>query len=250
MKTILLLSFFLPAFSMAQSGLQAGVFPWKGGQAQMVDGSTRDLSSFRVHTSTLQPGKTNHPLTAYKDKEEMVIVKEGRLTVLINDSSRQLGPGGLAMIVAGDRQSFRNDAGTPAVYYVLALQSNNPVNIERGRQGGGTFIRDWKDFVVKKTDKGESRPVFDQPSSMFERFDVHATSLNPGMSSHDPHQHRAEEFFVLLKGDVQVQNGQSLYQAHAGDLVFQSSEILHGIKNTGTEQCAYLVVQWHNKKDD
>ena len=251
MKTVLLLlPFFLPVFLRAQTNLQAGVFHWKGGQAQMVDGGTRDLSSFRVHTSTLQPGKTNHPPNTYNDVEEMVIVKEGLLTVLINDSSKQLGPGGLAMIVAGDRQSFRNDGTAPAVYYVLALKSRNPVNIERGRQGGGTFIMDWKDFVVKKTDKGESRPVFDQPSSMFERFDVHATSLNPGMSSHDPHRHRAEEFFVLFKGDVQVQCGESFHDAHPGDIVFQSSEILHGIKNTGNVQCAYIVVQWHNKKDD
>lgn len=215
----------------------------------MIEGSTRDLSSFRVHTSTLQPGKSNHPLKAYDDVDEMVIVKEGELTVQINEASKQIGPGGLAMIIAGDRQSFRNEAGTPVVYYVLTLKSKNPVNIERGRQGG-SFVKDWKDFEVKKTDKGESRPVFDQPSSQFERFDVHATSLNPGLSSHDPHRHRAEEFFILLKGDVQVQCGDSFHNAHPGDIVFQASEVLHGIKNTGTVQCAYMVVQWHNKKDD
>ena len=251
MKTmLLLLSFLLPCTLLTQTVLQSGVYHWKGGQAQMISDSTRDLSSFRVHTSTLQPGKTNHPSRAYDDVEEILIVKEGTLTVLINDSSKSLGPGGLAMIVAGDRQSFRNDGQAPAVYYVLTFKSKNPVSIERGRQGGGTFIKDWKDFVVKKTDKGESRPVFDQPSSMFERFDVHATSLNPGMLPHDPHRHRAEEFFVLLKGDVQVQCGDSFYDAHPGDVVFQASEGLHGIKNTGKVQCAYMVVQWHNKKED
>lgn len=234
----------------AQTELQSGVYHWNGGQAQLFNGSTRDLSSFRVHTSTLQPGKTNHPSRAHDDLEEILVVKEGTLTLLINDSSKQLGPGGLAMIIAGDRQSFRNDGPVPAVYYVLAFKSKNPVNIERGRQGGGTFIKDWKDFLVKKTDKGESRPVFDQPSSQFERFDVHATALHPGVASHDPHHHRAEELILMLKGDVEMQIGQSFYKAGAGDIIFLSSDILHALKNTGKEQCGYFAIQWRNKKED
>lgn len=251
MKTILLLLSALLLFARtAQTDLPAGVYHWKGGQEQMFSGSTTDLSSFRVHTSTLQPGKTNHPSRALDDTEELLIVKEGTLTVQINDSSSQLGPGGLAMIIAGDRQSFRNEGQVPAVYYVLAFKSKNPGNIERGRQGGGTFIKDWKDFVVKKTDKGESRPVFDQPSSMFERFDVHATALNPGLASHDPHHHRAEELILMLKGDVEMQIGQSFYKAAAGDAIFLSSDILHALKNTGKEQCGYFAIQWHNKKGD
>jgi hypothetical protein len=41
-------------------------------------------------------------------------------------------------------------------------------------------MKDWKDLTVTKTDKGESRQIFDRPSSMFERFDMHATNLDAG----------------------------------------------------------------------
>ena len=182
--------------------------------------------------------------------EELVVVKEGVLTIITGDSSKVLGPGSLALLVAGETQSFRNNSTAPAIYYVLAYKSKNPVNIQRGLQGGGSFVKDWKDFVVKKTDKGESRPVYDRPSSMFERFDVHATSLDPGVASHDPHHHRAEEVILLLKGNIQMQIGQSFYPAATGDLVFLESEVLHALKNTGTERCSYFAIQWHNKKED
>ena len=260
MKTILSVCITLiAALATAQPNLPSGVFHWStakvektatGESRQFVNDSTTDLSSFRVHTSTLEPGKTNHPPQAHNDVEELVVVKEGLLTLTIGDSSKTIGPGGMALIVAGDEQSFHNRSGKPVTYYILAYKSKNPVSIQRGQQGGGTFIQDWKEFVVRKTDKGESRPVFDRPSSMFERFDVHATALDPGFASHDPHHHRAEEVILLLKGDVEMQIGQSFYKAGAGDIVFLASGSLHALKNTGHEQCGYFAIQWHNKKED
>lgn len=260
MKILLLAcTLFIASTVTAQPDLPSGVFHWSSAGAektatgetrQMVNGSTTDLSNFKVHTSTLEPGKTNHQPQAYNDVEELVVVKDGLLTLIIKDSSKTIGAGGMALIVAGDEQSFRNTSAKPVTYYILAYKSKNPVNIARGQQGGGTFIKDWKDFMVKKTDKGESRPVFDRPSSMFERFDVHATALDPGFASHDPHHHRAEEVILLLKGDVDMQIGQSFYKATAGDIVFLASESLHALKNTGREQCGYFAIQWHNRKED
>ena len=235
--------------------LRSGVTTWNnlksektqtGERRQLFQGSTRDLADLSIHASTIAPGQTNHPPRAHTEFEELIIVKEGRLTVMINDSARTIGPGSLAMIIAGDSQSFRNDSPNPATYYVLRLKSKKTLDIPRGKKAGGSLVKEWTDLVMRKTDKGESRPIFDRPSSMFGRFEMHATALNPGFASHDPHTHRAEEIILMIKGDVTQQIDQSFHPATAGDLIYLASNNPHATKNTGKVQCGYFAIQWIN----
>jgi (S)-ureidoglycine aminohydrolase len=81
---------------------------------------------------------------------------------------------------------------------------------------------------------------------MFERFDMHATNLNAGMISHPPHTHRAEEIILMIKGDVQMQIGENFFNSTAGDVIFLEANVSHALKNTGSEQCSYYAIQWHN----
>ena len=238
-----------PSLKAQTDSLPSQVINWNNlkiekGRKLVLEGSTLDLANLRIHTSTLDPGKTNHPSRAHTDYEELIIVKEGSLKIIINDSSKILGAGGIALIVAGDEQSFQNDLATPVIYYVLRFKSKSPVNISRGKDGGGSFMKDWNDLVMKKTDRGERREIFNRPSSMFGNFEVHATALNPGFASHDPHRHRAEEIILMIKGDIIMQIEKSFYKASAGDLIFLASGDLHAAKNTGSEQCGYFAIQW------
>jgi len=235
--------------------LQSAVYNWSNLKVQKVEtretkkvleGSTLDLANLEIHTSTLAPGITNHPLRAHNDVEELILIKEGNVQVTINDTTAILGPRSIVFIIAGDEQSFKNISDKPATYYVLSFKGRMPVNIPRGKNGGGSFIKDWKDLAVTKTDKGESRPIFDRPSSMFVRFDIHATNLNAGMISHPPHTHRAEEIILIIKGDVQMQIGENFYNSTAGDIIFLEANVPHALKNTGSEQCSYYAIQWHN----
>lgn len=241
---------------MAQTdSLHSGVYNWSNVEAKKVEnretrkvleGSALDLSNLEIHTSTIGPGVVNHPPRSYNDLEELILIKEGNIQVTINDKANILGPGSIVFIVAGDEQSFKNISDKPVTYYVLTFKGRNPVNIQRGKNGGGSFVKDWKDIVVKKTDKGESRQIFDRPSSMFERFDMHATNLNAGMRSHPAHTHRAEEIILMIKGNVQMQIGESFYDAASGDVIFLEANVPHALKNAGSEQCSYFAIQWHN----
>ena len=97
---------------------------------------------------------------------------------------------------------------------------------------------------MKKTDKGESRQIFSQPTSWLTKIDMHATTLNPGEVSHLPHIHRAEEIILMRSGHVQMYiNGQH-YPAAGGDLVFLASGNPHALENNGTERCEYFALQW------
>lgn len=243
MKPMLLAMALLATLSASAQtdSLSSGVYPIK-----KTAGSTTDIASFKTHASTLAPGQTNHPPRALDKTEELVFVQDGLLTVNINDSSKTLGPGSIAFIMAGDKQHFQNTGTQPATYYVISFASKSPVNIPRGKQGGGSWMIDWNSLKVKKTDKGESRPIFDRPSSMFARFEIHATALNAGMESHPPHTHKAEEIMLLMKGNASgFINGKD-YPVAAGDIMLLRSDILHNIKNTGTEPCWYYAMKWYN----
>jgi len=243
-KLVPVFALLLSVSAFAQNdSLSSGVYSVLTGKPA---GSTTDLAMLKTHASTLAPGKTNHPPRALNDMEELILVKEGMLKVTINDSDKVLGPGSIVMIMAGDKQSFQNTSDKPTTYYVLAFKSPSPVNMQRGKQAGGSVMIDWKDLTVKKTEKGESRPIFDRPTSMFARFEIHATTLNGGLESHPPHTHRAEEAMLVMQGTTAGSINGKDYPAGVGEMLLLRPDIPHNIKNTGTGQCWYYAMKWYN----
>jgi len=246
-------------YTMAQTdSLGAAVYSAKDAEAQhmgtvekkqILAGHTLDLSRFEVYTVTLPAGKKYSPAADDKKFERLIVIKTGEVKVELKDSSKTVGPGSLALILADDAVKFENMTNSPVSWYVLRFISKNEDN-KRGHNAGASFIKDWKSLKATITPKGETRMVFDRPTIMFERFDVHATVLNGGYNSHDPHTHRAEELILMLNGDSQFQIGQDKFHAYTGDAVLMASKILHAAQNTGTVPCGYYAIQWHNKKGD
>jgi (S)-ureidoglycine aminohydrolase len=253
------LAIFIGSCAMAQvDSLPAAVYsaaknkPQKMGiveKRQILSGKTLDLKKFEVYTLTMDPGKKYSSTSADKKFEQLIIVKSGMVKLTVGDSSKTVGPGSLALVLAGDKISIENTSSEPVTWFVLNYQSKNE-NIQRGYDAGPSFIKNWAALKVTKTVRGETRMVYDRPTSMFERFDVHATVLNNGFNSHDPHTHRAEELILMLNGDSQFQIGQDKVHAYNGDAVLMASKILHASQNTGTAPCSYYAIQWHNLKGD
>lgn len=216
----------------------------------ILTGKTLDLQTFDVYTLTLS-AKASYILPAVSSKfEQLIIVKDGSVKITVNDTTKTFGPGSIALLLAGDKISFQNTSALPASWFVLNYESTNAVNSKRGYDAGPSFIKDWNLLKVNSSVKSDVRPVFDRPTTMFERFEVHGTALNPGYASHDPHTHRAEELILLLTGAVQEHIGTEKFMAKAGDCIYLSSGILHGPKNIGSIQSSYFAIQWHNLKTD
>ncbi|MDB4927227.1 cupin domain-containing protein [Mucilaginibacter sp.] len=216
----------------------------------IITGKTLDLLKFEIATFTLPADKVyTQPITD-SQFEQLIVVKSGNVTLTLNDTAKTVGAYSIALILAGDKISFKNNASEPATFYVIKYKSTNPADIKRGHDAGPSVIKDWSLLKVNKSAKGETRAIFDRATSMFGRFDVHATALNPGYASHDPHTHRVEELILMLNGSVQETIAQDKFDAHAGDCIYLSSGILHGPKNISNEQCYYLAIQWHNLKTD
>ena len=114
MKILLLaLSFCIACAAMAQAdSLPSGIYNPDSFKVrkQSFQGSTTDLTRLQIHTSTLAPGQVNHPARALNDVEELIVVKDGHLTLTINDTTKTLSPGSVTLIIAGDQQSFRNES--------------------------------------------------------------------------------------------------------------------------------------------
>ncbi len=238
---------------MAQTdSLPAAVYSSKGKPQKMGNvtkqpillGHTLDVKRFEVYTLTLAPGKKYASTPADSKNEQLIVVKQGNIKITVNDTTKTVGPGSLALILAGDKIGFENATPQPVSWYVLNYQTSME-NSKRGHDAGPSFLKDWNTLKVTKTDKGETRNVYDRPTSMFERFDVHATVLNNGFNSHDPHTHRAEELILMINGNSQFQIGQDKFQAKNGDAVLMASKILHAAQNVGTAPCGYYAIQWH-----
>jgi (S)-ureidoglycine aminohydrolase len=211
---------------------------------QVMDGPTSILANLEVHLTTIEPGKAAHPPHTHADQEELIIVKEGIINMTIAGQSKLLPAGSVAYSLPGDEHGAVNAGKEKASYYVIKYATRTPMNAARGRNAGGSILMDWKEPAVTKTDRGEKRQFYNRPTALFEKFDMHVTTLNKGAVSHLPHTHRQEEIILVKTGTISMQVGDKHYAATAGDIVFLPTGVLHALENTGNDSCTYYAFQW------
>lgn len=208
---------------------------------QFVDGSTTLLDNLEIHTSTVEGGEAPHPSHTHADQEELVIIKEGTLTATIGTSSKTLGPGSVIYVVPGDEHGFRNAASTPCTYYIIKLRPRT----KTASKPGESFMVDWNDMKFVPHDKGGRRNVVDKPTTFFARFEMHVTTLNAGLKSHEPHTHTPEEIILVKEGDVEMIVGEGRFKSTVGGMTFLDSKISHNLTNIGTGPATYFAFQWN-----
>lgn len=259
MKTFLFFAAILTAMSTAGQAPDAqpkpilsDVYTWKtlpvekrpgSEKRSILEGSGPVLANLEIHATTIEPGTAPHAPHKHPE-EEMIIIKEGKLKVTINGQSRILGPGSVALAIPGDEHGFENAGDTRATYYVLKYTSKDAVNSPRAAQAGGSFMVNWDDIAFKPHDKGGRRDFFERPTAMIKRFEMHVSTLNPGLKSHDPHRHKAEEIVLMVEGNAEMQINDSVKKAAPGDLIYLGSNVLHAIRNDDTKPCIYFAFQW------
>jgi quercetin dioxygenase-like cupin family protein len=105
---------------------------------------------------------------------------------------------------------------------------------------GSTFV-DWDKLSFRPGPVSLVCPIFDEPTPVLEKMEVHVTMLRPGMSSHTPHHHPWEEILLVKEGQVEVSiNGRRL-GAGPGSLIFFASNDAHNLTNVGTTLATYYV---------
>jgi (S)-ureidoglycine aminohydrolase len=255
MKTLaFLLAFFgILSFTSKVERIESKVYSYsntkvvknqRGEKRQLMDGETTHMQNFEIHTTTLNPGATPHGKYTHTEFEEFLLVKEGSLKVTLNNESKIVGPGSVALILPGDEFDLENGWDKPTTYFVVKYKSKAPIDPERGKMAGGSLLLNWEELKFQPHDRGGQRKFFDRKSAMSERIEMHATTLNPAIKSHEPHTHAPAEIVIMMAGTTEMEIGDNIYPGKVGDVYFLGSNIPHAIRNTGTEPCTYLAFQW------
>ena len=105
-------------------------------------------------------------------------------------------------------------------------------------------VFDWNSLTANKTAVGESRQVVRSPTPTLDELEMHITTLNPGQTSHPPHQHPNEELIIVREGTVETLSLGEWKRVGPGSIIFNASNELHGIRNVGTGPATYHVVNW------
>jgi (S)-ureidoglycine aminohydrolase len=232
--------------------VQSDVYAWKNLQVEklenaerrrILNGSGPVMSKVEIHASTIDPGKGPRPGNKHEE-EVLVIIKEGKVKIRIDEKFKVLGPGSVAFAIPGAELAVENVGDTKASYYIIKYKRKDSVNLQRAVSAGGSFFVDWNDVKFNPHDKGGIRRFFDRPTAMIKRFEMHVTTLNTGMKSHDPHMHRAEEIILMVEGLGEMQIGEKIRKCEPGDLIFLGSNVLHAIKNDDTKPIVYFAFQF------
>lgn len=244
--------------SLATHAISSGKYTWvaPGGKgsgnilsSKILSGTSHDFSWLEVASCSLPASANKNNFLVPDDEEHLFIIKSGNLAISFGDSSWIIGPGSIALLLPGESFSLQSEEGT-SNYYLMKYRSRQPADHDRGKVSGGSFVRDWNKLMFRPHGRGGVRSYFERPTTMSSRFEMHVTTLNPGLKSHDPHTHRAEEIILMLedtgegKSHTEMLIGDKTYRGHAGDLYYVGSNLLHGIKNIGTAPCSYFAFQF------
>lgn len=207
-------------------------------------GSGAVLSRHVLMGHTIRSGKSMRFNSGMLGDELFFIIKYGPVHVKLNGSEKVLDKGSVVFLLPGDEVVFTNKRKDDVELYEMRMRSTIP-DAERGRAAGPSFLMDWFDMNYRAHDKGGVRQLFDRKTVMNNRFDIHITSLNPGLSSHAPHTHKNEEIILMVDGEGVMVLGEEKQKIVTGDAAWVESMIPHNITNTGKRPAVYFAIQWN-----
>jgi quercetin dioxygenase-like cupin family protein len=108
----------------------------------------------------------------------------------------------------------------------------------------GESVYDWNTMAPHKTEVGEVRSVVQGPTATLDQLETHITTLDAGKASHPPHRHPNEELIILDKGTVEVLVNGAWKCIGPGSIVFNASNVLHGLRNVGSTPAQYHVINF------
>ncbi|MFA5257554.1 MAG: cupin domain-containing protein [Opitutales bacterium] len=245
--------FALPLSAAPLQPLPSATFPWcgttpkpsLGGESRdIIKGSALGLSELTVEGVTLDQGATLH-YTAAENTELLVIVKNGTLEAEIGAQAKTLSKGGVAYLLPGDSLVVLAAGAASSTFYLFRFTSETPADTARGIAAGGSVLLPWDEVHYEPSERGGYRQQLRRPTALFDTFEMHVTTMNPGLFNHEVHTHHAEELVLMIGGTVDMQLDGKTINAQEGDLMFLGADVPHGmLRNLGAEPTEYFAFQW------
>ena len=242
MKLLIWSFLFFFVVDAAIDPLPSASYPWKA-DATIFKGSGAVLRNHELKGHTMNAGD----MKFYKadHMERFFIVKKGPVEVVLGNKKYSVNKGSVIFLLPGDKIAFGTDGRSNVEFYEMVYSSIQKTDTTRGRAAGGSFVMNWDDMVFKAHDKGGVRQLFDRKTAMMNRFDIHVTTLNPGLKSHEPHTHQNEEIILMLEGDAKMTVNTGTVRCTTGDAVYVASMVPHNLINSGKTAATYFAIQWN-----
>ena len=106
----------------------------------------------------------------------------------------------------------------------------------------GPSVWRWEELKPHDTDVGAYAQLAKGPTATLDELEMHVTTLKPGASSHPPHQHPNEELVIIKEGQVETLSGGRWETLGPGGVIFNASNSPHALKNVGTTNAVYHVI--------
>ena len=108
----------------------------------------------------------------------------------------------------------------------------------------GSAIFDWNSIPAKPTEVGSVRSFFKARTATLDELEMHVTTLEAGKTSHPPHRHPNEELIIVMQGTMETLSNGEWKRVGPGSVIFNASNQLHGLRNAGTGEAIYHVINW------
>ncbi|MCB0842704.1 MAG: cupin domain-containing protein, partial [Bacteroidetes bacterium] len=207
----------------------------------LASGETFHFSDITLETKTLSSSGSLDLTT--ENSEQIIIIKEGQLKASFGKKEKTLGANSVFVLLPEEKGKIES-VSSKAVFYKMNYQSRKPQDKKRGKKNGGSFTIDFNDLEYREHDRGGVRSYFRKATTMCPYYEMHVTNLNPGVKSHEPHTHNASEFIIMIEGETEMEIGDKVFTAKAGDIYFAPANVPHAIRNTGSTQAMYFAYQW------
>ena len=105
---------------------------------------------------------------------------------------------------------------------------------------------DWNAISAKPTEVGQYRYFMRGRTATLDELEIHATTLNPGQTSHAPHKHPNEELVILASGKLEATSNGKTRQLGPGSVIFNAANQMHAVRNVGDVPATYHVINWRS----
>jgi XRE family transcriptional regulator, regulator of sulfur utilization len=105
-------------------------------------------------------------------------------------------------------------------------------------------VFEWTTAETKPNAWGAVRQVVRDPTPTLDELEIHISTLDPGKSSHAPHQHKNEELLILKEGTLETFQSGTTRRVGVGGIIFQASNEMHNVTNIGQTPATYYVINW------
>ena len=120
--------------------------------------------------------------------------------------------------------------------------------VDQGRDLLRSSVYDVFGTKATPTRVGGVRQMVKGPTATLEQLELHVTTLNPGQEPHPPHKHPNEEMLIIREGQLETLSNGVWKRVGPGDVIFNASNVVHGLRNVGTTPAVYHVINWKTDK--